>query len=855
MRKPSMLLLGAIVAVSLVTGAAKMATVLMGRQPDGGFMVSSGQRVEGGSIAFTGRPIDLAVHPREDVFAVLNKTTVFLASARGVTEDQPLPLEASAGFRGLKWSPDGARLYATTDKGFIKVFKYESGKLSADTKIELVDKARPGNPVPGGMAITKDGSRLFVAAANRNAIVEVDLAKHTPVKEFPVQVLPFEARLSEDEKIIIASNWGGRFPKSGERKAKSENAEIAVDERGVPVSGTVSLIDRTTGETKHVDVGIHPTAIAVASGKAYVANAMSDSVSEIDISSARVTRTMPLQWGTLRIFGAMPNALAVRGDTLHVADGGDNALAEIDLRSGKVLGYRHAGYFPTAVELSRDGKTAFVLNTKGNGSVAKTLLGKPGNAHDFQGSVTVIDLDADLARETELVARNNRWEADPKRPALKVYNGAIKHVLYIIKENRTYDEVFGDIPGANGDPKLCSIGETIMPNHRKIAREFTIFDNGYVSGTNSADGHAWSTQSIANDYLEHFYVGYSRTYPDDGDDSMSISAGGAIWDTALKKKKSVRVWGEFCDNDLATYDPMPKDWFEVWEDRIAGTKKFKFGAGTRIESLRPLINPEVHYWPLFQSDQYRADVFIREYEEFSKQDKVPDLMIMSLPCDHTEGTNTQYPTPRAMMADNDLALGRVVEAVSKSPQWKETCIFVIEDDAQSGPDHVDGHRTVFMAISPYNRRKTVDSTFYTTTHMIRSMEMMLGLDPMNKFDSVAYPMTACFRDEPDLTPYRSVPNNIPLDERNPSGKKMTQADKYWLEKTLSLDWSHLDAPDPYWMNRITWYSLFKGTREYPGRPGEAPGQVEDDDEEEEREREAHAEGREREEERRTEFSR
>ena len=207
-------------------------------------------------------------------------------------------------------------------------------------------------------------------------------------------------------------------------------------------------------------------------------------------------------------------------------------------------------------------------------------------------------------------------------------------------------------------------------------------------------------------------------------------------------------------------------------------------------------------------------------------------MIMSLPCDHSEGTNPKYPTPRAMMADNDLALGRVVEAVSKSPQWKETCIFVIEDDAQSGPDHVDGHRTAFMAISPYNRRGTVDSSFYTHTNMIRSIEMMLGLDPMNKFDSVADPMVACFRDELDLTPYRATPNHVPLDERNPSGRAMTEADRYWLEKTRSLDWSHLDAPDPYWLNRITWYSLYKGTRDYPGRPGEQPGMAHDDDDDE-----------------------
>jgi DNA-binding beta-propeller fold protein YncE len=833
MRSKAFALFGLLALAAFIAGMARLTPTWMGRQPDGSFLVSSGQRIEGGSIAFNGRPIDLAVHPRDDVFAVLNKSEVFLVSTAGARVGRRVALfsldgETSAGFRGLVWSPDGTRLFASTDRGHVQAFTYKDGALRVAARIRVQPEGAKGNPVPGGMTITRDGRRLFVAAANRNAVAEVDLTTLALVREYPVQTLPYEPRLSEDERMLVVSNWGGRLPRSGDRTAKSQDLDIVVDDRGAPASGTVSLIDRESGATRHVDVGIHPTAIVVRGGRAYVANAMSDSVSEIDLKAGAVARTIPLRWGSLRVLGGMPNAMAIRGGTLYVADGGDNALAEIDLAAGTVRGFRHAGYFPTAVELARDGKTAFVLNTKGNGSVSKTTLGQAGNAHDFQGTVTLVDLSADLARETELVARNNRWEANPGRPPLSVYNGAIKHVLYIIKENRTYDEVFGDMPQGNGDAKLCSLGETIMPNHRKIAREFTLFDNGYVSGTNSADGHAWSTQCLANDYLEHFYVGYSRTYPDDGDCAMSISNGGALWDAALKKGRSVRVWAEFCDDKLATYDPKPKDWFELWEDRIKGTHRFKFTAETNVASLKPLINREVHYWPLLQSDQFRADVFIREYEEFSRRDTVPNLMIMSLPCDHTEGTDPKYPTPRAMMADNDLALGRVVEAVSRSPQWKETCIFVVEDDAQSGPDHVDGHRTVFMAISPFNRRKTVDSTFYTQTNMIRSIEMMLGLDPMNKFDSVADPMVACFGDRLDLAPYRAVPNNkVPLDERNPSGPNMTDADRYWLEKTRSLDWSHLDAPDPYWLNRITWYSIYKGARDYPARPGERPGMDDD----------------------------
>jgi DNA-binding beta-propeller fold protein YncE len=827
----AVVLLGLLALAGSVVGMSRLAPVWMGRQGDGSFLVSSGQRVEGGSLAFDGRPIDLALHPREDVFAVLNQSSVFLATTAGVQDGTRTRLGAgaSAGFRGLVWSPDGSRLFASTDQGHVQDFAYKDGKLARRKKLVIKPAGAKGNPVPGGMAITRDGNRLFVAAANRNAIAEIDVTTLRFVREYPVETLPYEPRLSDDERTLVVSNWGGRLPKPGDRTAKSQDLDIVIDDRGAPASGTVSLIDLATGITRHVEVGIHPTAIVLGGRRAFVANAMSDSISEIDLDAARVTRTIPLRWGHLRVLGGMPNALALRGTTLYAADGGDNALAEIDLTQGRVAGFRHAGYFPVTVALLRDGKTALVLNTKGNGSVSRTTRGKPGNAHDFQGTVTVVNLSADLSRETDLVARNNRWEANPGRPQLKVYNGAIRHVLYIIKENRTYDEVYGDLTAGNGDPKLCSLGETVMPNHRKIAREFTLFDNGYVSGTNSADGHAWSTQCLANDYLEHFYVGYSRTYPDDGDCAMSISSGGALWDAALKKRRTVRVWGEFCDNKLATYDPKPKDWFELWEDRVKGTHRFKFTADTTVASLKPLINREVHYWPLLQSDQFRADVFIREYEEFSRQDQVPGLMIMSLPCDHTEGTDPRYPTPRAMMADNDLALGRVVEAVSKSPQWKETCIFVVEDDAQSGPDHVDGHRTVFLAISPYNRRKIVDSSFYTQTNMIRSIEMMLGLDPMNKFDSVADAMIACFHDKLDLTPYRAVPNNVPLDERNPPDTAMSAADRYWLEKTHSLDWSHLDAPDPYWLNRITWYSLFKGMREYPARPGEEPGMGRGDD--------------------------
>ena len=344
-RSKTISLLCVVALSAVVAGVTRLTPVWMGRQPDGSFLVSSGQRIEGGSIAFAGRPIDLALHPREDLFAVLNKSEVFLATRLGIRQGTSVSLgeKVSAGFRGLIWSPDGNGLYASTDAGYVQAFAYRDGKLTSRAKIAVEPAGdKKGNAVPGGMAITRDGTRLFVAAANRNAVAEIDLTTLGYVREYPVETLPFEPRLSEDERTLIVSNWGGRLPKPGDRTAKSQDLSIVVDERGAPASGTVSLIDRSTSATRHIEVGIHPTAVIVAGRHAFVANAMSDSVSELDIDAGKVTRTIPLRWGSLRVLGGMPNALALRGATLYVADGGDNALAEVDLADGRVRGFRHA---------------------------------------------------------------------------------------------------------------------------------------------------------------------------------------------------------------------------------------------------------------------------------------------------------------------------------------------------------------------------------------------------------------------------------------------------------------------------------------------------------------------------------
>ena len=798
--------------------AARFPILQMGKQPSGGFVVSTGRRIVPGTIAFNGRPVDIALHPTGAFFAVLNQSNVFLATKDGVIADSTAPLGSGAAYRGAVWSPDGTHLYISLSNGIVQEFALADRKLTAGKKLKIKAEEENENPRPGGMVFTRDGSRLFVCACDRNAVVELAMPNGRLVREYPVQNLPFEVKLTADEKTLIATDWGGHLVQDGDDMAASGNTMLAIDSHGATSSGTVSLIARETGKTQRIEVGLHPTGIAVAGDTAYIANAAGDSLSVLDIPGAKVLKTIPLKWGSLNLFGSMPCALALSGKTLYICNGGDNALCEFDLPSGTVRGYRPAGYFPMAVALSADGGTAYVVNTKGNGSVRNTALGKPGNAHDFQGTVSVIDLKADLKAATTQVATDNDWNRSRADldPPLAVYKGAIKHVLYIIKENRTYDEVFGDMPQGNGDPKLCDLGETITPNAHALARQFTLFDNGYVAGTNSADGHAWSTQALADDYLEHFYTGY-RTYPDDGDCAMAISPVGGLWDVALKKNKSLRIYGEFCDDELAVFTPKVTSWKEVWDDRISGKRRIGKSVNSRIAELRPYIHPNYVYWPLLQSDQERADIFTGEYNRMSRENRVPNLMILSLPSDHTEGRDPNYPKPQCMVADNDLALGRIVEAVSKSKEWKETCIFVIEDDAQSGPDHVDGHRTVFAAYSPYTKRGYVDHNLYTTLSMLHSIEKMLGLDPMNRFDAMTPPLTGCFTDTPDLSPYTHVANTIALDQMNPPPAKQTGLERYWTDKSLALDWSGLDRPDPQILNEVLWHTLHGVNTPYPTR--------------------------------------
>ena len=286
---------------------------------------------------------------------------------------------------------------------------------------------------------------------------------------------------------------------------------------------------------------------------------------------------------------------------------------------------------------------------------------------------------------------------------------------------------------------------------------------------------------------------------------MGSPASGYLWDAALKARKTVRIYGEFCDDSRAIYTPQPVDWLEMWKDR--GIGRIKTQARPLIPSVAKLCHPNYLYWPLFQSDQARADIFLEEYTQMSRENRVPNLCVLSLPCDHTEGLNPKYPRPKSMVADNDLALGRIVEGVSQSKEWANTAIFVIEDDAQAGPDHIDGHRTVFSCYSPYVKRKFVDSNFYTTVTMLATIEKMLGIAPMTRFDALTPPMSACFNETPDLSPFTAVPNQVRLDDMNPARTALSPSKQKWFDRSASLDWSGIDRADFQSLNRILWADL------------------------------------------------
>lgn len=768
-------------------------------------------------------------------------------------------------YTGLVVSADGTRAYLSNVRGSVKVFAIDAdGTVRASHTIPLPNANAPRREaeIPSGLALTRDGGTLFVCGNLSNQLLAIETATGTVRASYPVGVAPYTVVLAGDRAFV--SNWGGRRPGEGDALGPAGRGTVvrADPVRNIASEGSVSIVDVAQGEVMNeVVTGLHASALAVSpDGKHVVcANAGSDTLSVLDARDGRVVETIWMRPKPSDLLSATPNALAFApdGHTLYVANGTQNAIAVVrfdpDDRERKLLGLIPVGWFPGALVVDATRHQLCVANIKGIG------FGRPRdgaanefNSHQYHGSVSLAPIPeaAELAELSARLAVDLRTPAiaqallPPRRgqPARAIPERSgepslIQHVVYVIKENRTYDQVLGDLPTGNGAPDLCVFGERITPNQHALARTFVLLDNTYCAGILSADGHQWSTAAFGTDYLEKSFAGFPRSYPDgmgeDDKDALSYAPSGFLWDLAIKRGISLRNYGEFCEPFVTWRDPSRTDpirfldCFYTWQGK---SDAVVFKSLPVVESLLPYSPPAYVGWEMAVPDQYRADFVLRELAEFEQRGEYPQLTIICLPNDHTSGTSKDSPTPAACVADNDLALGRIVEGYGRSRFWPKMAIFVIEDDPQAGWDHVSGYRTTAYVASPYARRGVTVSTQYNTTSILRTIEQILGLPPMNAFDASATPMFDCFTDTPDLTPFTALPSNVALDEMNPGSTGL--ADPVLREDarvSSTIDFTKVDRAPEDVLNRILWRAM-KGTSvPYPVWAVTAGADDDDDD--------------------------
>jgi YVTN family beta-propeller protein len=760
------------------------------------------------------------------------------------------------------------------DKSGIVIASLTNGKIGTVEVVAFAPIAPATLSLPNDVAVKTEAGELFlyVALNGNNQLLKIRFADRSTVWTAPTGVAPFGVALANGRAFV--TNWGGPIPRvdSPDSTSKNETAGVPwgsayIDPKtGAMARGTVSVVDTKTGQVeREIEVGLHPNAILSSRDEklVYVANGNSDNVSIIDAQTQQVADSVSVGLfnGQIAYVGSTPNALALDslGNTLYVANGLDNALAVVGLTNGlptktgsviqgtSVRGTSVLGYIPTQAYpggVLCVGNELIVANIEGNGSRIATAVESMGEgpirrtgspspdqkaftSHRQLATVSIISVptDTELAAYTESVRKQSlqfrlalaealpRPNAKPKPVPERIGEPSVfKHVLYIIKENRTYDQVLGDMPEGRGMKSLCVFGDSITPNQHRLAREFMLLDNYHVSGKSSAEGHPWADAAIVTDYTEKSVRAWFRSYPHVLYDALVYNKKGLIWNNALDHGKTVRIYGEASDCE---YDKT-LDWRKLYQMRQAG-QPFSFTNTTTISRVRPILAMNFPGGADENiSDQMRADAFIKELNEAAARpgDDWPNLMVMALPNDHTAGMSPKFPTPRAMVADNDLAVGRMVEAVQKSRFGANTVIFITEDDSQAGWDHISAYRTTGFVISPYSRLRKTVTTNYNQTSMVRTIEQILGLPPMNVIDATALPMFDCFTDKPDFTPYTTLPNLIRLDEMNKPLSDLRGRALQYARQSMEQAEEGIDTGEDALTNRILWFAM-KGNKPYP----------------------------------------
>src|SRR3989440_6373455 len=619
-----------------------------------------------------------------------------------------------------------------------------------DSVVLQLSSVALGAYIAGSPALARrpnsSGHRVVVVPLPANdELAVLDATDGSLLKKIALGVLPLVAAVNEEGSVAYVSNLGGRKPTARDRSAKQccdPFAELVrVDARGIVPPGSVTRVRLVSGEvSKVIAVGLHPTGLAwdEKGGRLYVANGNSDNVSVIDTHRDALISTIPVAPFRERKIGFAPTAVALSpdGNTLFVTLGGLNAVATYTLAGGvpRLRGLIPTGWDPTTIDVSPDGSTLAVGTLFGVGSGVGPTSGLTGRyVHSYRGSVNVIALpnDAELDAYTTSVAQNNRLtlqsgpelvapgggprpgvptRAVPGRPGEP---SRIDHVVYIIRENRTYDQIFGDMGRGASDSSFLQYGRDVTPNAHALADQFVLLDHFFASGGNSADGHNWLTQANETEYpMWPLYTG--RSYPSEGTDPLAYSSGGFLWEAAQSKGKSVAVFGEYAPGPkiyLASVRTTLLAQFRDSTSRKPGQFRAfltgRFNTRSDIPSLDRVLVREYPGWTQEIPDVVKTDVFLDHLRDWEQRHAMPHLVMVVLPSDHTQGTESDWCTPRACVADNDLALGRMVEGLSHSPFWKSMAILVVEDDAQNGVDHIDVHRTVTLVASPYAKRGAI----------------------------------------------------------------------------------------------------------------------------------------------------
>lgn len=854
----------------------------VGPQSNGSVIVPSNQVVTptGNQVNFNGRPLAVAVSPDQKTAVLLVTGSkgagssllpvapiVVVDLADGTVKQSFTTTDTNGSYDGLLYSKDGSRLYFSQDDGVITVadVSAKDGTLTLDTQIKLPTHTGtvgiPNDPIlpvqsaganNGGLAFSSDQKTLYVVLNTTNQLGIIEVAGNQLTGEIAVGNAP--------RGIVVCGNYGyvtnqgGRIAQAGDFTVSSDNTPIVADsESGASTTGTVSVVDLIKQTVvKTINVGLQPTAILAANGDVFVANTNSDTVSVIDTASNRVSQTIHVRPFKDAPFGSSPNALAMtsRGE-LAVSLGGNNAVALYSYTQSSLLslkGYIPAGWYPGSLAVAMKQRSAGGVQTPERllvGNVKGATLGSSlpnttdtdsptdqGKAtHEEVGSLSIIPTPerVQLAAYSEQVSENNGWARkweQAYRPLPFQRPGVIDHIFYVIKENRSYDSILGDDPRGDGDASLAIFGGNVSPNHRALADDFVLFDNFYDPSLMSADGHQWADQAIAPDYIEKSVSEFNRSYPFNGGDSLAYAPTGFIWLDALQHGKSVRIYGEYADdfNGPAAQFGAWSDWYNdslILEGKKTGALHVPpgtFQQTSDVPSVDSHLNRDFPTFNLAIPDQYRMDVFLKDFNGFVANRNLPNLVVMTLSSDHTIGGYPTYPVPVAGVADNDLAVGRLVDAVSHSPYWATSAIMIVEDDSQNAVDHVDGHRAPAYIISPWAQRGQVNHKFYTQLNILRTIEELLGLPPMTQHDTLVPAMVDAFQNSPNLEPYTFIPNQIPLDTLTPVATSGIR--KAW-QKELAKNFAtgpnqQPDRMDNNLLNHAIWYQTKGFATPYPG---------------------------------------